>query len=531
MQKRILTIIICIMLIIMALPVTALAYDYGGYTYNNNDYNKLRAFLETESAEAGVKNGEKINPGGYDPDDPATWTGVDWNQDGDTYKGVMYIGYHDEWTDMSLAGSLDLSGFDFLERVYVGQNQISSINVSGDSNLVYLHCYANQLTALDCAGLAALDQLNCSVNNISALDVSTNTALTALWCAVNNLTALDVSANTELSSLDYSNNDLPSVDISHNTNINLLGCISTGTSSLDISSLNLLALFCDGNELTSLDLAASTWLNFLTFTDNRMPAINATICGNDVSLTARGDGYVELYRYFTGEYYANAVACTGKTFFNWTDESGTIVSTNPKYNLSADTEYNLNANFSCTVTFDKNGGDTDSDPATVAASSKLTATAIEPTRTGYVFGGWYKEAACTNAWDFDNDTVTTDITLYAKWTELKLASSVSSGKIYTGGRITLTPSVEGGEWDWDDEFFSATFNSPATFTAMKAGKSTITYTVSGVSTTYDVTIEQSDLPQTGQDFSIVWFLAVAALLSFSVSLKVAISKKEEKLKM
>ena len=40
-----------------------------------------------------------------------------------------------------------------------------------------------------------------------------------------------------------------------------------------------------------------------------------------------------------------------------------------------------------------------------------------PTAEGYVFGGWYKEKACTNKWDFDKDTVSADTILYAKWTE------------------------------------------------------------------------------------------------------------------
>jgi len=40
-----------------------------------------------------------------------------------------------------------------------------------------------------------------------------------------------------------------------------------------------------------------------------------------------------------------------------------------------------------------------------------------PTRTGYVFGGWYTDPNYTNTWDFANDHVTQDVTLYAKWTE------------------------------------------------------------------------------------------------------------------
>ncbi len=52
----------------------------------------------------------------------------------------------------------------------------------------------------------------------------------------------------------------------------------------------------------------------------------------------------------------------------------------------------------------------------IAAGSKLDKPA-DPTAEGFVFGGWYKEAACITAWDFDADTVEKDLTLYAKWEE------------------------------------------------------------------------------------------------------------------
>lgn len=39
----------------------------------------------------------------------------------------------------------------------------------------------------------------------------------------------------------------------------------------------------------------------------------------------------------------------------------------------------------------------------------------EPSRDGYSFDGWYKDVSFAEPWDFDNDVVTTDITLYAKW--------------------------------------------------------------------------------------------------------------------
>ena len=39
----------------------------------------------------------------------------------------------------------------------------------------------------------------------------------------------------------------------------------------------------------------------------------------------------------------------------------------------------------------------------------------DPTKTGYTFGGWYTDSACTSTYDF-NTQVTGNITLYAKWT-------------------------------------------------------------------------------------------------------------------
>ena len=69
-----------------------------------------------------------------------------------------------------------------------------------------------------------------------------------------------------------------------------------------------------------------------------------------------------------------------------------------------------------TVSFDSNGGSAVSDITDVEDGSTISEPTA-PTRTNYTFAGWYKEEALTNLWDFDNDTVTADTTLYAKWTQ------------------------------------------------------------------------------------------------------------------
>jgi hypothetical protein len=82
-----------------------------------------------------------------------------------------------------------------------------------------------------------------------------------------------------------------------------------------------------------------------------------------------------------------------------------------------------------------------------------------------------------------------------------------------GGRIVLDPQPSGGTWDWDKTFFSATFNSPATFTALKTGTSTITYTVGGA--TQRILVVILEPPVTGQNFTwgyILLGLAVCTLV-------------------
>ena len=71
----------------------------------------------------------------------------------------------------------------------------------------------------------------------------------------------------------------------------------------------------------------------------------------------------------------------------------------------------------CIVNFQANGGS----PAPDSQYITHGGTVVQPpamTKSGYGFGGWYKEVACTNQWNFATDTVTNNIILYAKWEQL-----------------------------------------------------------------------------------------------------------------
>ena len=66
-----------------------------------------------------------------------------------------------------------------------------------------------------------------------------------------------------------------------------------------------------------------------------------------------------------------------------------------------------------TISFDSKGG-TD-----VASQNQMYGQLLQmpelPTREGYVFTGWYRDAACDSLWLPETDTVTEDMTLYAGW--------------------------------------------------------------------------------------------------------------------
>ena len=69
----------------------------------------------------------------------------------------------------------------------------------------------------------------------------------------------------------------------------------------------------------------------------------------------------------------------------------------------------------CTVTFDPNGGTlTGAETCQEKQNERIQKPYEEPIREGYYFRGWYKDADCTQMWDFD-DPIPGNMTLYAGW--------------------------------------------------------------------------------------------------------------------
>lgn len=153
---------------------------------------------------------------------------------------------------------------------------------------------------------------------------------------------------------------------------------------------------------------------------------------------------------------------TGYTFAGWYKESTLTTAWNFTTDVvtAATTLYAKWNPIPYTVSFSSNGG-TAVSSVQVNYNSIFTAP-LAPTKTDVIFGGWYKEASLTTAWNFATDVVTEDITLYAKWNDPRqsitfpaiadkvygevpflLAATASSGLPVTYQAVTNNIAIDG----------------------------------------------------------------------------------------
>lgn len=151
---------------------------------------------------------------------------------------------------------------------------------------------------------------------------------------------------------------------------------------------------------------------YVYFTCNKTPG--ALYCFNQLS--------GEVAEIYTPS-GSNANYCTASVI---ADARGNLYYTNDSGTLFA-----LKAVPGFTVSFDAHGGS--AVPSALTAQNKTMVAPANPERAGFTFAGWYKDAACTQAWTFAKDVVTADMTLYAKWTKNAVTPGGNGGSGSNGG--------------------------------------------------------------------------------------------------
>ena len=252
-------------------------YNLDNISYNSSELNTLHSFVNSN------ENAQILN---WDLDDPSTWTGITWNENGNV-----------ESIDLSfknLSGSLDLSNFGSLKKLDVIGNNLTSLNLDNCSSLEELDCSFNKLTALDLSDCTNLTSVTCCYNYLDTHEGSTlyNKLDDLMFsdCYVNyypqsvpdnaifdstELNALKTFANTNnnntaLNWLDDSGN-IDTEKLQNNVLFEYDGSkyrvVAIDISDLDISgaldltSLSLLQeLYCENTKITTLNIKGCTKL-------------------------------------------------------------------------------------------------------------------------------------------------------------------------------------------------------------------------------------------------------------------------------
>ena len=103
-------------------------------------------------------------------------------------------------------------------------------------------------------------------------------------------------------------------------------------------------------------------------------------------------------------------------FDGWYNESTCKTEADFEYSISGDVTYYAGwTQTSAVITYNPNYDGATSTTATVTIGEKATQPEA-PTRDGYVFAGWYTDAACTEEFTFTAE-ISADMTLYANWEE------------------------------------------------------------------------------------------------------------------
>ena len=203
--------------------------------------------------------------------------------------GIRYLNYVKDLncSGQELKKTLNLEQNSRVEKLDCSGNQLTGLWFHKGSSLKYLTCSVNKFTALDLSKCSELTELNCSWNQLTALDLSANTKLQKIVAQTNALTTLDTRNLPELTHLYlWGNHDLKSIDVSKNTKLEILSAAHGKLTSLDVSNnRKLVELYVYNNQLTALDVRSNYMLKKLGCYENQLTALDLS---SNVSLEDLG---------------------------------------------------------------------------------------------------------------------------------------------------------------------------------------------------------------------------------------------------
>ena len=278
MKKRILSIVLCLVMVFSLLPFTASAASAIPINEETFPDPVFREYVlkivgssvlteekarQIEVLDVSWSNIKKV----LDKRDPIT-----------SLLGIRYLRYVKDLncSGQELKKTLNLEQNSRVEKLDCRANQLTGLWFHTGSSLKYLNCGGNKFTALNLSKNPELTELYCSNNKLTALDLSANKKLQKIVAQANALTTLDTRNLPELTYLDLQANfDLKAIDVSKSTKLEFLNVAQGKLTSLNVSNNRMLVeLYVFLNQLTALDVRSNYLLKKLNCYENQLTALD-----------------------------------------------------------------------------------------------------------------------------------------------------------------------------------------------------------------------------------------------------------------
>jgi len=298
MKKRILSIVLCLVMVFSLLPFTASAASSTLINEETFPDPMFREYVlkivgssvlteekarQIEVLDVSWSNIKKV----LGKRDPIT-----------SLRGIKYLKYVKNLNcSYQKLTTLNLELNSRVEKLNCSGNQLTDLWLDPRGNsLRYLDCGGNKLTALDLSKSPELTELSCSSNKLTSLDLSANTKLQKIIAQVNALTTLDTRNLPELTYLNLQANfDLKAIDVSKSTKLEFLNVAQGKLTSLNVkNNRKLVELYVFLNQLTALDVRSNYLLKKLNCYENQLTALDLSYNGALESLSVNDNPIAEL---------------------------------------------------------------------------------------------------------------------------------------------------------------------------------------------------------------------------------------------
>ena len=298
MKKRILSIVLCLVMVFSLLPFTASAASAIPINEETFPDPVFREYV-LKIVGSSVLTDEKARQiEVLDVSDDNIKEVLGKRDPITSLMGIRYLRYVKDLncSGQELKKTLNLEQNSRVEKLNCSGNQLTGLWFHKGSSLKYLTCSVNEFTALDLSKCSELIELSCGSNKLTSLDLSANTKLQQINAGSNKLTALDTRNLPELTYLNlWGNHDLKSIDVSKNTKLEILSACHGKLTSLNVkNNRKLVELFVYNNQLTALDVSSNYLLKKLSCYENQITALDLSYNGALEDLGVNDNPITEL---------------------------------------------------------------------------------------------------------------------------------------------------------------------------------------------------------------------------------------------